>query len=81
MKAGNRMIEKVTSAGKGRPVCAASYAQASWVHIQYDENGKRIYEQIVSRNPKKKKVAIVAIMRRLAVRLWHRMRKAELAMA
>jgi transposase len=66
---------------QGPPRLRRVLCQASWVHIQYDENGKRIYEQVVSRNPKKKKVAIVAIMRRLAVKLWHRMRKAELAMA
>jgi transposase len=66
---------------QGPPRLRRMLCQASWVHIQHDENGKRIYEQVVARNPKKKKIAIVAVMRRLAVRLWHRMRKAELAMA
>jgi hypothetical protein len=37
-----------------------------------------MYQQLVSRNPKKKNIALVAVMRRLAVRLWHRMRKIEL---
>jgi transposase len=55
--------------------------QASWVHVQYDAGAKRFYQQLVSRNPKKKKIAIVAVMRRLAVRLWHRMLQAELRMA
>jgi len=51
--------------------------QASWVHVLHDPSAKRVYQQLVSRNPKKKKIAIVAVMRRLAVRLWHRMRRAE----
>ena len=54
--------------------------QASWVHVQHDPKAKRFYQQLVSRNPKKKKIAIVAVMRRLAVRLWHRMRQAEIRM-
>jgi len=40
-----------------------------------------VYQELVCRNPKKKKIALVAIMRRLAVRLWHRMRQIELAQA
>lgn len=55
--------------------------QASWVHIRYDDNGKEFYNKLVERNPKKKKIAIVAVMRKLDVRLWHAMRKAELSMA
>jgi transposase len=54
--------------------------QASWVHVLHDPSAKRVYQQLVSRNPKKKKIAIVAVMRRLAVRLWHRMRRAERVM-
>jgi len=54
--------------------------QASWVHVNHDADAKRIYQQLVSRNPKKKKIAIVAVMRRLAVRLWHRMLRVELQM-
>lgn len=55
--------------------------QASWVHVQYDADASRFYQQLVLRNPKKKKIAIVAVMRRLAIRLWHRMLQAELAMS
>lgn len=55
--------------------------QSSWVHIRHDKNAREFYLKMVDRNPKKKKIAIVAVMRRLAVRLWHRMRKAELTMA
>lgn len=55
--------------------------QASWAHVRQDATAKRIYQQLVSRNPKKKKIAIVAVMRRLAVRLWHRMRNVEVHLA
>jgi len=63
---------------QGPPRLRKMLCQASWVHVCHDDGAKRIYEQLVSRNPKKKKIAIVAVMRRLAVRLWHRMRKVEL---
>ena len=33
------------------------------------------YDRIVAKNPKKKKIAVVASMRRLAVRMWHRGRE------
>lgn len=55
--------------------------QAGWVHVCHDAAAKRTFQQIVVRNPKRKKIAIVAVMRRLAVRLWHRMRKVELQLA
>jgi transposase len=64
---------------QGPPRLRKMLCQASWVHICHDARARQIYEQLVSRNPKKKKIAIVAVMRRLAVRLWHRMRKVELA--
>ena len=65
---------------QGPPRLRKMLCQASWVHICHDAQARRVYEQLVSRNPKKKKIAIVAVMRRLAVRLWHRMRKVELQM-
>ncbi len=46
--------------------------QATWARVRYDPNEKVIYERIKAKNPKKKKVAVVAAMRRLAVRIWHR---------
>jgi transposase len=65
---------------QGPPRLRKMLCQASWVHICHDTRARQLYEQLVSRNPKKKKIAIVAVMRRLAVRLWHRMRKVELQM-
>jgi len=66
---------------QGPPRLRKMLCQASWVHVCHDAGARRIYQQLVSRNPKKKKIAIVAVMRRLAVRLWHRMRKVELELA
>ena len=66
---------------QGPPRLRKVLCQASWVHIVHDAGAGQMYQQLVLRNPKKKKIAVVAIMRRLAVRLWHRMRKVELQMA
>src|SRR5438128_228886 len=65
---------------QGPPRLRKMLCQASWSQVCHDVSAKRIYQQLVSRNPKKKKIAIVAVMRRLAVRLWHRMRKVEVEM-
>jgi transposase len=63
---------------QGPPRLRKVLCQASWVHVRHDPQARRMYQELVLRNPKKKKVALVAVMRRLAVRLWHRMRKIEL---
>jgi transposase len=63
---------------QGPPRLRKVLCQASWSHIRHDAAAARVYQSLVSRNPKKKKIAVVAVMRRLAVRLWHRMRQAEL---
>jgi transposase len=63
---------------QGPPRFRKMLCQASWSQIRHDPDAGAVYQQVVSRNPKKKKIAIVAIMRRLSVRLWHRMRKVEL---
>jgi transposase len=66
---------------QGPPRLRKMLCQASWVQIMHDKDARAFYQKLVRRNPRKKKVAIVAVMRRLAVRLWHRMRTAELKMA
>jgi len=66
---------------QGPPRLRKILCQASWVHLRHDEQASRLYQQLVLRNPKKKKIALVAVMRRLAVRLWQRMRKIELQLA
>ena len=46
--------------------------QATWARVRHEEEEKVVYERIKAKNPKKKKIAVVASMRRLAVRMWHR---------
>jgi hypothetical protein len=42
------------------------------VWVRFDPAAQAAYERLLIRNPKKrKKIAIVAMMRRLAIRLWH----------
>lgn len=66
---------------QGPPRLRKVLCQASWVHVRHDAYSREFYQKLVAKNPKKKKIALVAVMRRLAVRLWHRMREAELKMA
>jgi transposase len=56
---------------QGSPRVRKILCQASWVRIRYDAEDKAAYERINARNPKKKKIAIVAGMRRLGIRMWH----------
>jgi transposase len=63
---------------QGPPRLRKVLCQASWVHVRHDPHSREVYQRLVAKNPKKKKIALVAVMRRLGVRLWHRMREAEL---
>jgi len=45
--------------------------QATWARVRWDVQEQQAYGRIVAKNPKKKKIAVVASMRRLAVRMWH----------
>ena len=45
--------------------------QAVWNRVRYDAQEKAIYDRLVLKNPRHKKVAVVAGMRRLAIRMWH----------
>ena len=51
--------------------------QATWSRVRHDAEAEAAYQRIVKRNPKHKKIAVVAAMRRLAVRLWHIGRNAQ----
>lgn len=46
--------------------------QATWARVRHDKEEQKAYYRLVEKNPKKKKIAVVASMRRLAVRMWHR---------
>jgi len=45
--------------------------QASWAITRTNAAEGAVYNRIIGRNPHHKKIALVAIMRRLAVRMWH----------
>jgi len=61
----------------GPPRVRKVLCQAVWSRVRTDPNEKKVYERIVARNPKHKKIAIVAAMRRLAVKMWHEGLKAQ----
>jgi transposase len=46
--------------------------QAAWSRVRCDGPDHDSYQRLVRKNPKRKKIAVVAVMRRLAVRMWHR---------
>lgn len=46
--------------------------QASWSRIRAEGADEDAYLRLVLKNPKHKKIAVVAVMRRLAIRMWHR---------
>jgi len=45
--------------------------QASWYRVRAHPEDKPVFKRMNRRNPRKKKIAIVAMMRRLSIRLWH----------
>ncbi|SRR5258708_24738634 len=59
----------ITHQGPDRVRCML--CQCAWNHVRFDEDAKAFYGRIVAKNPKKKKKALVAAMRRLAIRMWH----------
>jgi transposase len=46
--------------------------QAAWNRVRFDQREKTIYERIKKKNPGKAKKAVVAAMRRLGIRMWHK---------
>ncbi len=63
---------------QGSPRVRKVLCQATWSRVRHSEEEKAAYERIKAKNPKKKKIAVVASMRRLAVRMWHRGRDATI---
>ena len=45
--------------------------QATWARVAHDKEEAVVYQRLVKKNPKHKKIAVVASMRRLGVLLWH----------
>jgi transposase len=56
---------------EGSPSARQILCQATWSRVRHDESEREVYRRLVARNPKKKKIALVACMRRRSVRLWH----------
>jgi transposase len=59
----------ITREGPGR--LRKVLCQAAWARVRSDPDEKKFYGRMVERNPKRKKKAVVAVMRRLAIRMWH----------
>jgi transposase len=70
-ESGQREDRKGHITHQGSPRVRKVLCQATWARVRYHEQEKAIYERIKAKNPKKKKIAVVASMRRLAVRMWH----------
>lgn len=45
--------------------------QTVWSRLRVDPSEREAYDRLVARNPRNKKVAVVARMRVMAIRLWH----------
>jgi transposase len=65
---------------EGSPSGRRMLCEATWSRVQHDKREREVYRRLVLKNPKKKKIALVACMRRLAVRLWHIGFQAQLKM-
>jgi transposase len=65
---------------QGSPRIRKLLCQATWYRTQKDPEVREVYQRLISRNPKKKRIAVVACMRRLAVRLWHVGKQTQLKM-
>ena len=52
--------------------------QAAWARIAFDKEEQKVHARIVEKNPKKKKIATVACMRRLGIRMWRKALKAQI---
>lgn len=66
----------ITHHGSGR--VTGALCQATWSRVRTDPIEKAAHERIGKRNPKHKKIAVVASMRRLGVKMWHVGLKAQL---
>jgi transposase len=56
---------------EGSPTGRQVLCQSTWSRVRHDPHEREVYRRLVLKNPKKKKIALVACMRRLTVKLWH----------
>ena len=66
---------RITRQGPRRVRKLLCQAVHAWVRTEAAQ--RSVYQRIVRKNPKKKKKAVVACMRRLGIRLWHVGRRAQ----
>jgi transposase len=59
----------ITRQGSGR--LRKALCQATWSRICHDPRTRLLHQRLVKKNPKKKKIAVVACMRQLAILMWH----------
>jgi len=59
----------ITGHGSGR--VRYMLCQVTWVRKRLEAEVQKRYDRIAAKNPKHKKIAVVAMMRQLAVLLWH----------
>jgi transposase len=72
-----RRLGRITRRGPG--AVRGALVQCAWIHIRWDADAKAFYEALRARRGKKK--AIVAVARRLAVRIWRALMSVEPAAA
>ena len=65
----------ITRQGTGR--VRKVLCQAAWVMIKLDPAMRARYRAIVKRNPNRRKIAIVAVMRHLAIAMWRCVRSVQ----
>jgi transposase len=58
----------ITRQGSGR--VRAVLSQAAWARVRRETTDQARYERLVARNPRHKKIAVVACMRRLLIKMW-----------
>jgi len=59
----------ITRCGPGR--VRSALCQAAWTATRTDTEHCLVYVGICERNPRHKKIGVVAVMRRIAIRMWH----------
>ncbi len=62
---------------EGSPRLRYVLCQATWSRVRSDPDASIVYDRLVKKNPKHRKIAAVAMMRRLGIRMWHVARKAQ----
>lgn len=70
-ESGDQADKKGRITGDGPYRLRSVLNQSVWVHLRYNGEEKKVYERISEKNPKHKKKAVVACMRRLGIRMWH----------